>query len=272
MKIEYLKTKDYEIHSFLNNLESQNSEKIIDSILEIIPNNRLIGYAGFKDKKMLKLTMERFIGKELEEKTSGIDKETIKKMFIVSKNTLERLKKYSRNKKYLFIFPCFDKFTIEKMNGVGGFCSWKDVILLFLNPQENWEIFLRDTIAHEFAHAVSPFYRGGDFSVGEGLIFEGLAEHFREAIFGGKPAPYSKALNGEEIKKIFEELKEKLTSKNWDFYMEVFYGTGRYPNWAGYSIGYNLVGKFLSNLKKIDWNDLLRRDPKKILENAKSNF
>ncbi|MBT4651756.1 hypothetical protein HOC13_04525 [Candidatus Woesearchaeota archaeon] len=54
--------------------------------------------------------------------------------------------------------------------------------------------------------------------------------------------------------------------------MEVFYGTGKYPNWTGYSIGYYLVEKYLENKQEVDWNKLLRKDPKEILSSLQSTL
>jgi len=84
-------------------------------------------------------------------------------------------------------------------------------------------------------------------------------------VFGGASAPYSKSLNEEEAIKTLNEIKNKLDSKDWNEYMEIFYGTKGYPLWAGYSIGYYLVRKYLKNKEKINWNELLRENPKEIL-------
>lgn len=261
-----LKTDNYEIQVFLENLESKNPKKIIQNILNEIQEDGKIGFAGFSNKKALKNTLKKFmfsrVGEDLYFK---IPSKEIDKILEVSKEILEKLEKYSSNKKHVFVFPCFDNFTIKKMNGLGGFCPWKNVILIFLNPQKSWENSLKETIIHEFVHSISPFYKGGNFSIGEGLIFEGLAENFREKVFGGESAPYSKALNEEEAMEILNEIKDKLNSKNWNEYIEIFYGTKKYALWAGYSIGYYLIKRYLKNKVKINWNELLRGDPKKIL-------
>ena len=262
-----LKTDNYEIRIFLENINLEDSEDtIIKNLLNEIKEDKEIGFAGFSSKNLLKTTLKRFMfslrGEELHFKISS---EKIDKILKISKKTLEELKEYSHSKKHIFIFPCFDDFTIKKMGGVGGFCPWKNVILIFLNFPEGWETYLKETIVHEFVHSVSPFYKGGDFSIGEGLIFEGLSENFREKVFGGKSAPYSKALNEDEAMKTLNEIKDKLNSKNWNEYMAIFYGTEKYALWAGYSIGYYLIKKYLKNKKEINWNELLRTNPKKIL-------
>jgi uncharacterized protein YjaZ len=267
-----IKREDFEIYSFLDNLKGNNAKKIINEIRNEVPFIKNIEYTGV-DKELLNETLERFILDYNEDNQFfEITKKEQKKMLKISKGTLEELKKFSKSKKYLFIFPCFNKFTIESMNGLGGFCSSKNVILIFLNKNgKNWKRYLKETIYHEFAHSVSNFYKGGEFSIGDGLIFEGLAEHFRENIIGGEHAPYSKALSIDEIKKYLNKLKPKLNSMDLDLYMEVFFGVGEYPNWTGYSIGYYLIEKYLKEKKEVNWNKLLRENPKEILNKLKNN-
>jgi len=262
-----LKKDNYEIQVFLEDINPKDSEEtIINNILGEVREEKDIGFVGFSDKKALKDTLERFIFSWRSENLHfKISSRGIDKILEISKKTLEELKEYSFNKKHIFVFPCFDNFTIKKMNGLGGFCPWKNVILIFFNPKQGWENSLKETIIHEFVHSISPFYKGGDFSIGEGLIFEGLAENFREKVFGGESAPYSKALNEEKAMEILNEIKNKLDSKDWNEYMGIFYGTKKYTLWAGYSIGYYLIKKYLKNKGKINWNELLRKDPKNIL-------
>ncbi len=258
---------NFEINLFFDNLNLKNAGKIIDKNIEEIKNNSKIGFAGFIDKKFLSSIIDRCsLDNKREHKYFDTDEILKNKIIEVTKITLDELKRFSKSKKYVFIFPCFDNFVIDKMGGLTGFCPWKNVLMIFLHPTINWEIALKETIAHEFAHATSPFYNGGDITIGQGIIFEGLAEHFREFVFGGKTAPYSKAINKNGIKMFFNELKYKLNLKSDSFYSEVFFGTGKYPMWTGYSIGYYLAGKYLENKKNVDWNELLRKDPNEIFD------
>jgi uncharacterized protein YjaZ len=258
---------NFEISLFFDNLNLRDAGKIIEKNIEEIKDNNKIGFAGFIDKKILTSTINKFsLDNKREHKYFDADEILKNDVIENAKISLKELGRYSKSKKYVFIFPCFDNFTIKEMDGIGGFCSWKNVLMIFLHPINNWENILKETIAHEFAHSISPFYNGGNITIGQGLIFEGLAEHFREFVFGGKTAPYCKAINKNKIKLIFNELKSKLNSKNDEFYSEVFFGTGKYPLWAGYSIGYYLIGKYLENKKNVDWNLLLRTNPQKIMK------
>lgn len=271
--METIKRKGFEIYSFLDNLREGNAEEIIKETINKIPFIKNIEYAGV-DKESLKEILNRSIlDYNNNNQSFEINEKEREKILKISKETLEELKPFSKSKKYLFIFPCFSKFTIESMNGLGGFCSSKDVILVFINKNgKDWERHLKETIYHEFAHSVSTLYKGGEFSVGEGLIFEGLAEHFRENVIGGETAPYSNSLSIKQIKTYLNELKPKLNSMDWDFYMEVFFGAGKYPNWTGYAIGYYLIKDYLKEKKEVNWNKLLRENPKDILNELKRSI
>ncbi len=106
-------------------------------------------------------------------------------------------------------------------------------------------------------------------SIGEGMIFEGLAEHFRETMIGGSQAPWLDKISEEQARKLFNEIKSEINNKSTDFYNEVFFGTGRYPQWAGYTIGYYLIKDYLEMQGKINWNKILRINPKEVLNSLK---
>ena len=242
-------------------------EEIVEKIVDNIPESDNIGFAGCLEKKWLKKLLERFIpdktgnnqpylyDSKYENEIKGICEETIKKC-----------EKFIDKKIHIFLFPTFDKFDAEKMGGVNGFSSWDNTILIFINFVKGWEESLKETIVHELAHAISPFYKGGDFTIGEGLILEGLAEHFKDFIIKARRSSWTKAISKAEAEKILKEIKATLNEKDFDKYSEIFYGTGKYPNWAGYTIGYYLIKDYFKNNGEKDWNKLLRKDPKKIFK------
>lgn len=261
-----LKEKNFEIYSFLDNLKWNSVGEIIDNFVKEVPKIEGINFAGYETKKLLIETLDMFLlDKDRNHNRFQINEEGIE-IFNSIKETMQKLKLYFNSKKYIFVFPTFDTFTVEMMNGVGGFSPRKNVIFLYLNLNgKDWKKSLKDTLIHEFAHSVSDFYLGGEnFNLGEGMVFDGLAEHFRKINFGGNDM-LIEAVSKEDCMEYFEELKSKLDSTDFDFYMEVFYGTGKYPSWMGYSLGYYLIEKYLTTLSKIDWNILLRKNPKEIL-------
>jgi len=265
--METLKEKNFEAYSFLDNVKGNDVGRIIDKCVEEIPEIHSVDYAGYKTKKDLTQTLDIFLLDKNKNHNLFELSGAYKDIFKIIKETMELLTQYQKRKKYIFVFPCFDNFTVEKMNGVGGFCPKKDVIFLFLNLNgKDWKSALRDSLIHEFAHAVSEYYLGGEnFNLGEGIVFDGLSENFRKINFGGSDILIN-AVSEKDCITYFGELKGKLNSKDFNFYMEVFYGTGKYPQWLGYSLGYYLVKNYLEKLDDLDWNKLLRINPQEVLK------
>jgi uncharacterized protein YjaZ len=256
--------EDFQIYSFFDNLNLAKDKLIyMKSFLDKFDNLNL----SYKDREKLEEEVIHSIFGESEKKDYfESDENQIKEILDVIKKTLLDLNKFKTEKTYIFILPTFDPFVEENLGGVTGHCFVNNFIFLFLNPKENWQNKLRETLTHEFAHSVSPHYLVKEPTLGNCLISEGLAEHFRETILGGEIASYSKAISEEKINKYLEELKNKLNSTDENLYFDVFFGSDKFPKWAGYSIGYYLVAKYLENKKEVDWNILLRKNPEEILD------
>ena len=265
MKQEKIDT--IEINDYLD-YTGNGIDEVITGILDAIQLRNDINYAGYEEKKWIKMTLERFIPNYRGESKiifpTEKDRETARKICI---ETLQEQKELF-DKIHVFLFPCFDDFVKEKMSGVSGFCSGEKIILILINFEGEWKKELKATVLHELAHSVSKFYKGGEFSIGEGMIFDGLAEHYRESVMKDGKSIFVTAITKEKADKIFEELKDKLDSENFDDYIEVFYGSGKYPNWSGYTIGYNLITKYLEGKENVNWNELLRKNPKEILRES----
>lgn len=246
-------------------------ESALSSTLKNVKNSN-IGYAGFKSKNNLHDYLisaifdpkEKDIPKILKynfdtEKITEIIKDTIKLCHKTIESSITNI----------FVFPTFDNFVKQKMNGAFGYTPYKNTILIFLNLQNRkWEKALASTIAHEFNHSLILNYNTWETLL-DSLIFEGLAENFNEKIIGGK-SPWIKALNLSQSKKIFLSLENKLDSKDYSLYRSVFLENKEYPLWTGYSIGYYIVRSFIKINPDLKWPKILKLNPKNILE--KSNF
>ncbi len=256
--------KIFELHNYLD--VNGSPEDVVKEIVKNIPELEDIGFAGCLEKDFLKKILKGFVfGKEGKNQSYLYSFENEKNVRKICWEVIEKCKLYINKKVHIFLFPTYDNFVIEKMGGVNGFSTWNNTLLIFINFRDNWEASLKEAIVHELAHALSPFYKGGDFSVGSGLVLDGLAEHFKYFVLSVKRSPWTQAISEKKAWEIFKELKNILEVKDFDKYNEVFYGTGRYPMWAGYTIGYYLIEDYLKNKKNIDWKKLLREDPMKIL-------
>jgi len=170
----------------------------------------------------------------------------------------------------IFVFPTFNQFVKEEMSGTTGYTPWLNTILIFINPTSlQWDKALGETVGHEFNHAV--FLRDKKCTtLLDSIIFEGLAEHFREQIIGGGQAPWTKIFELNQAKVIFSEMKlaNLLQSTDLEIRREVFFGNEKYICWTGYTIGYHIVKSFLGNNPNLGWKEIMARQPKDILSES----
>lgn len=236
----------------------------INDMLDQISDDPDIGFAGFRYKDGLREHLKweldeiKDTGHIDENKTKLIIEKTIKKCLSVV-NAAKPV--------HIFIFPTFSEFVKEKMNGVTGYSPWRNTILIYINPVNGWDISLKNAICHEFAHAIAQNYNELR-TILDQLVFDGIAEHFREAVVGGGRAPWAQALTEDEAKKILGEIRGLLDSDDNKVRREIFYGAGRYPLWAGYSIGYYIADSFLKSQESTDWNGILKISPERIFEES----
>ena len=159
------------------------------------------------------------------------------------------------------------------MGGVGGNSPKPMVILIFVNTFiKNWEKSLKETICHEFTHAVSSYYNLWENTIGEGIVLDGVAENFQEDVLKGGKSIFSGILTEGECEKILLEIIPKLDSTDQEEYNKLFYGGGKYKHWAGYSLGYWLVKKYLKTLKKVNWESIINTNPNEILLEIKKTL
>ncbi|MCX6755109.1 MAG: DUF2268 domain-containing putative Zn-dependent protease [Candidatus Nomurabacteria bacterium] len=151
----------------------------------------------------------------------------------------------------VYILPLYNKEASEDLDGVNGFIVEGNIMYLLIDTtNEKWQVSLRETIPHEYAHlAYTSQYSWN--SILDGMVNEGLAEHFREFIVGGNRAPWSTTLNKEDAIKELNIISEKdlnlfIDDSNIDFYLSYFFGTKNLQNWYGYSLGYWLIDEVIS--------------------------
>lgn len=232
-------------------------------------NNSKFGYAGFKSKKHL----QRYLLSSIFASQNGgkipqyrYHKGEIIKLVEQSIKSCHKI--ISTEPSRIFVFPTFHSFIKKKMTGVSGYTPGRNVIHIYLNPTKGWQAALKGTIAHEFNHLVFFKYHRCQTLL-DSIIFEGLAENFKNYAVGGRLSPWSRALTFRGSKKLFLKLKGPLKSKSAKLYQSVFFGSGNYPLWAGYSVGYYLVKSFLGNNQKtFGWTQIMRLKTKEILKKS----
>ncbi len=133
--------------------------------------------------------------------------------------------------------------------GIGGYCSTGKLIQLMFQPEnENFSKSLghplERIITHELHHAQRFALRGREKTLGDAIVMEGLACHFVRQIYGSPAEPWEEALSKEMLSDIALLAHHKWNDSEYN-YREWFFGSDEFPRWAGYSLGYALVGKYL---------------------------
>ena len=247
------------LYSLLDFEKTTSKKKLIGSLVKEIKNTR-IGFAGFAKKDYLKKFLEERIFYQSLKKGPfpeiKISFENVKRL--TQRSLLKCQEKLPIGPVYVFIFPIFAPFVKEKMDGITGFSPWKNTVHIFIHPEfKNLERNFLATFAHEYNHAAVFRFRRLETLI-DYLIFEGLAEHFKEDIVPGKKSAWVKAVPKSVLPKYFEEIRNKLFSKDKKTVDEVFFGTGKYPLWLGYSLGYWMVDKYLKRFQTVDWFKIIK--------------
>ncbi|MBQ9019884.1 hypothetical protein IJ096_00985 [Candidatus Saccharibacteria bacterium] len=136
-------------------------------------------------------------------------------------------------------------------DGVGGRTITSDFIEFGIDEKKATEDLMSEMIAHEICHAAR-WGKNSEWanSLFDGIISEGIATYF-EAMFvqdRKEKTFFIKTILGrtdKENKGILDALREQLDSNYYDYNMIFFNGNDSIPRWAGYSLGYYLVKKYL---------------------------
>ena len=253
------------------NSNSSNKARLISCLSEKIEDSDS-GYAGFSTKENLNNYLrEAVFNKVVDNNNQYIF--TLDEVKIIGTVT-KAIKKCSDvlpgGITSIFVFPTFSQFVKEEMSGTTGYTPWPDTILIFINPASlQYDKALGETVGHEFNHTV--FLRDKKCTtLLDSIIFEGLAEYFREQIIGGDQAPWTKIFELNKAKVIFSEMKlaNLLQSTDSGIRRGVFFGNEKYICWTGYAIGYYIVKSFLENNPSLGWKEIMTRQPKDIISGS----
>ena len=153
---------------------------------------------------------------------------------------------------HVIVTPTFYSGYIQEMGGVMGFAPRSgNVMFIAINTSlPDWRHTLQSTVAHEYHHTV--IHENQDWDTFQDiLVYEGLAEHFRNEVIGGAPSKWT-VLNKTEREKLiqcwhyFENRLEKSAFEENSGYYEYFIGEdNNVPYQLGYSLGYIIVDDFL---------------------------
>ena len=139
--------------------------------------------------------------------------------------------------------------------GVGGFTDPRTgnvSISIDAKPPEGLrkalETWIPGSVAHELDHSsrirTGPGYGA---TLAKALVSEGLADHFAEQAFPDTPSqPWDHALTKAQERSLWLAARRLLDTPGYD-HPAWFFGRGNMPRWAGYTLGYDIVGQYLDH-------------------------
>jgi uncharacterized protein YjaZ len=265
--INYMKPIHARINFYFPPLQKYSKKAFVDALVESVPDDPEVGFAGFAERDFLYNDLLSRYGDKDIPKYDIFKKEVKDGISRVVQQTIEKCQKELPSKKVITIsiFPWLAEY--KEFEGVNGFTPYEYSFILYISEKFS-EQSLRETVAHEYNHALFFAEHAATQTLVDSLISEGLAENFREEVVGGEVAPWSKALTVEECHAALETLRSYL--KKEDMYEDVFWKGEKYKKWTGYSIGYNIVKSFRETEKNITWEKLIKMDSMEILK--KSEF
>ena len=139
--------------------------------------------------------------------------------------------------------------------GHGGRVRSAGLITLLMDPDnphfvENLGEPLERAVAHELHHAMRRDAAPRGRRLLDSLVMEGLAGRFVEELYGSEPEPWECAVSGELLAEVAAHARPHALHDGYD-HREWFYGTRALPRWAGYTLGYELVGRRRAPLDRI---------------------
>jgi uncharacterized protein YjaZ len=140
--------------------------------------------------------------------------------------------------------------TVIPEIGMGGFTPSTSEIRLTFDPDSALlpqalprELF--PLLSHELHHVARFRAIGYNSNLLDALIAEGLADQFAIEVAGIDPPLWSVALTGEELDLWYARAREHWLDNPWNHDAWFFGADPDIPRWAGYSIGFEMTGRFL---------------------------
>ena len=137
--------------------------------------------------------------------------------------------------------------------GHSGYVPRPGLMRLMLDPyDENLAQNLGEPmgrmIAHELHHALRWDTVGYGTTLIGALVSEGLCGKFTAELYGNNPEQQECAIPADQIQCLSREALVEAHSEDYD-HDRWFFGKKDLPNWAGYTIGFELVGLAMESMK-----------------------
>lgn len=144
-----------------------------------------------------------------------------------------------------------------------GYAPERGLIYITVDPENpalraNLSQSLERMLAHELHHSSRWDGPGYGKTLGEALVSEGLAGHFAQEVYGGEREPWEQ-LSVITLRPYFLKAQADWQSSDYN-HGEWFFGSQVFPAWVGYSLGYELVGRYLAAHDDASASNLVHAD------------
>ncbi|MEN1969474.1 DUF2268 domain-containing protein [Lentibacillus sp. N15] len=156
----------------------------------------------------------------------------------------------------VFIFPSDEqnRSLQTDFNGLSGL-SYEDKVFLFIT-RHNKKVELEKLLTHEYNHVCRLQYlnkRDSKVDILDSIVLEGLAEMAVQERLGQEHiARWATIYSSSTAQRHWEKwLKSNLSVKKTQRrHVELLYGNGFIPKWAGYNAGYHMVSSYMKNTER----------------------
>ncbi len=188
---------------------------------------------------------------------------------IIIENVFDALKKsrslIENDDVSVYILPANPdkKHLAEILGGVLALCGGsREIVLLIDTEIKGWLEMLKYSVVHEYHHVCwtrNNYEKTTKWTLIDYLVFEGRADSFAHLVYPEIHHPPSFALSEEEKSELWNKIKGSLETTDFLLQREIMFGSENYPHWGGYTLGYDIVQKFLLENKDIsadNWTDI----------------
>lgn len=223
---------------------------------DVIIASKMLGYADVSDDEIIRTGLSTLI----EQRVDKVVEKTIQHCIAQAKNA--ELNINAEKVKIGLYVSDPEKLKLHK--GYTGFGGIPGFITLNIYPNDYSLARIPALIAHEFHHNIRFSYfewNHGDVTVGDYLVIEGLAESFAKSLYGeDQLGPWVTSMNEEELNYSIDVIGEALDVKGFAEVSSYMFGDEiaaqegyepvGLPYCAGYSVGYQVVQRFMEKHQK----------------------
>ena len=250
---------------------SKNENEVYSSIVQMPIYEKYFSKTEYASFVLEDLKSEQIDNTQLMKKIEGIASNKDEIETIISSSVKKSYSSIPIAKLKVYILPPKGElnFMSESMSGIYGLTAGNDAILISIDTSQNgWKKMLPYAIAHEYYHAYwtkENYHKLTGWNLLDFLCFEGRADYFAKQLYPDVKTPWTEALSKKEEDALWKTISPDLYNQDFDFMLNVMFGSEEYPKWGGYSLGYTITNKALQEGNKLTINEWTNLHPTGLL-------